>query len=102
MDGPLPLGEVCAPCSFVPGAIGGAPPFFQQDAAPRVPQQVEDREGHVIEHLNGYDPFSEEGDHEWLLHNEIEGLSSSSSKADVEFFNVHSLVFNSSTCRHLC
>ena len=89
LDGPLPSGEAAAPCRFLPGAIGGAP-VFKYDVASRAPRQVDDREGNVPEHTCSYDPFSEEGDHDWLLHNEVEGLFSS--KADVEFFNVHTLV----------
>ena len=88
-DGPLPRGGAPTICSSESGAIGGVN-FLRQDDTLRAPQQVEDCRGHVFEHTNDYNPFSEEGDHDWLLHNEIEGLFSS--HVDVDFFNVQSLV----------
>ena len=79
-----------APCDFVTGAIGGAAVPTQKDTL-RSPLKPEDRRKQVSAHAADYDPFSEEGDHDWLLHNEIEGLFSQD--ADVDFFNVHSLAF---------
>ena len=86
----LPLGATDTPCNNVPGVIGGAK-FSTYNGTLSHPPKLEDRKERIVAHPVDYDPFSEEGDHDWLLHNEMEGLFTQD--ADVDFFNVHSLVF---------
>ena len=89
MRSPLPAGGADAVRAPVDGATLGAAVDHQKDMTlSRTPSRDDGRR--PAGRSQASDPFSEEGDHEWLLHEEVEGLFTQ--RADDDFFNDYSLI----------